>query len=330
LLSVAIFAVYLAFLHPWLMAWGATAEEQRMVLPGDELIPDGAPRITRAITIDAPAERVWPWLLQIGQDRAGFYSYDWLENLVTGDIHNADAIHGEWQQRAVGDKVPMARADILGGRLGDAIYLPVKLVEPGRAIGNVPCMLVLQRVDADTTRLLCREAVAPDPSQPAEGIGGKLFQWLVWDPMHFVVEGRMLLGIKARAEGRVQPAPLLGAAARLGWLAAGVAVLGLFLARRRWWPWLLLPLVAASPALLKTGDFDAALVGFLAVGLTVLGALAFGRRWWAPYTTVAALVLLTLLLATDAYIAFGLVFFVLSAGALVWVRRARRRGMGLL
>jgi hypothetical protein len=161
LLSAAIFAVYLAFLHPWLMAWGATLEEQRMALPGVNLIPPAAPRITRAITIHAPPEQVWLWLLQIGQDRAGFYSYDWLENLTTADIHNADAIRPDWQQRAVGDRAPMARADILGGRLGAAIYLPIKLIEPGRAIGNVPCMFVLQPVDAHTTRLLCREAVAP-------------------------------------------------------------------------------------------------------------------------------------------------------------------------
>jgi hypothetical protein len=98
------------------MNWGATADEQRMTLPGDELLPDPSARFTRAITIHAPQSRVWPWIVQIGQDRAGFYSNTWLENLTGADIHNADAIHPEWQRRAVGDRVPLARPDIFGGR----------------------------------------------------------------------------------------------------------------------------------------------------------------------------------------------------------------------
>jgi hypothetical protein len=105
-----LWGVFLLVLHPWLMTWGATPEEQQLALPGDG---DSAPAayFTRAITIEAPASAVWPWLLQIGQDRAGFYSNDWLENLAFADIHNADVLRPEWQQRALGDRVPMA-----GGR----------------------------------------------------------------------------------------------------------------------------------------------------------------------------------------------------------------------
>jgi len=74
-LSAAIFALYLVFFHPWLTAWGATVAEQQMTLPGDELAPYPAVRVTRALTIAAPPDKVWPWLLQVGQDRSGFYSY---------------------------------------------------------------------------------------------------------------------------------------------------------------------------------------------------------------------------------------------------------------
>src|SRR5438067_3015221 len=75
-------ALYFAVLHPWIMTWGATADEQRMGLPGDEAgVDPSAVYFTRAITIHAPTSEVWAWLPQIGQDRAGFYSNTWLENL---------------------------------------------------------------------------------------------------------------------------------------------------------------------------------------------------------------------------------------------------------
>src|SRR5881628_3529505 len=75
----ALLVLYVAILHPWLMHWGATAAEQRMTLAGDTVAASPATSFTRAITINAPADQVWPWLVQIGQDRAGFYSNDWLE-----------------------------------------------------------------------------------------------------------------------------------------------------------------------------------------------------------------------------------------------------------
>ena len=76
-----------------------------MILPGDELIGDPAAMTTLAVPIEAPAADVWPWLLQIGQDRAGFYSYDALENLVGLHIHSADQIVDQWQTLTVGDRV---------------------------------------------------------------------------------------------------------------------------------------------------------------------------------------------------------------------------------
>src|SRR5690349_17248569 len=80
-LFVLLVAGYFGALHPWLMTWGATTAEQRMTLPGDSFVPSPAAESTRAHPINAPAGEVWRWLIQLGQDRGGFYSYDWLENL---------------------------------------------------------------------------------------------------------------------------------------------------------------------------------------------------------------------------------------------------------
>ena len=96
---------YRRVLHPWQERWGARDEELIASLPGDDLIAEPAGQVTRAIEIAAPREGVWPWVIQLGADRGGFYSYDWLENLFRLDIHSADRIVPEWQERAVGDLV---------------------------------------------------------------------------------------------------------------------------------------------------------------------------------------------------------------------------------
>ena len=86
------------------MTWGATAAEASARLPGDELLegPDGV--TTRAITIDAPASAVWPWLAQMGPSpRGGAYTYDWIENLLGLDMHSVDRVLPEFQRPEVGD-----------------------------------------------------------------------------------------------------------------------------------------------------------------------------------------------------------------------------------
>jgi len=294
----ALWGLYLGVLHPWLMNWGATDEEVAKPLPGDELAPGSY--FTRGITIEAPPSAVWPWIIQIGQDRAGFYSNTWLENLTASNIHNADTIRPEWQARAVGDRVPLARPDLLGGLLAGVSHTDIVALEPQRMIENIPGRFVLQPVNERTTRLVFRESI--------QSQGPAVTRWLVWDPMHFVMVQRMLRGIKERTEGHPLVPSRLMLAARVGWALAGVSLVAAFVARRRWRSWLTLPLLTLFAPLLATGDWDAGLAGFLAVGVTLIGVLAFGRAWWPPYLLLAAGVLLVLLLAPDPYTVFGLSF----------------------
>ena len=90
-------------LWPWHRTWGSTRAELALSLPGDEGPRSPAFEIQHAVTIEAPPEAVWPWLVQLGQDRAGFYSYDWLERMFGVEVRNVAEIHPEWQQRAIGD-----------------------------------------------------------------------------------------------------------------------------------------------------------------------------------------------------------------------------------
>ncbi|MDR1151534.1 MAG: hypothetical protein LBK72_03485, partial [Bifidobacteriaceae bacterium] len=104
-------ACAVALADRWHRSWGATASERTRDLPGDDLIPFPRLQATRAIGISASPADVWPWLVQLGQDRGGFYSYDVLENVMGLDIHSADAIHPEWQGLAPGDTVLLAPPD---------------------------------------------------------------------------------------------------------------------------------------------------------------------------------------------------------------------------
>lgn len=313
-------AVYLTTIHPWMANWGSTAAERQMALPGDDLHPNGTGQTTWAITINAPSDVVWQWLVQVGQDRAGFYTYTWIENLTGCDFHNANEIHPEWQHLAVGDAWRLCRPDYLWG-LGKDAVVPVVRIDPGRVLvlESLWGAHVIVPIDAHTSRLLVR----------SQSGSASVMTNLVLDPVIFTMEKRMLLGLKARAEGRPEAPAALIAIAQLGWAAAGIVVAGLFMSQRRRRYWLALPVVAALPALLTSGDLQAGLAAFLAVGITVLGFLIFGRSWWGSFLVIASVVLLTLLLAPDAYIAIGLAFALLllaTVGALVAGRSSTRGG----
>src|SRR4029450_14126771 len=89
----ALGANFLAYTRPWFLQWGTTPEELTRPLPGDEIVPNAVSQYTRAVTIRAPVEQVWPWLAQLGQDRGGFYSFDWLGKLAGGRGGDADRVH---------------------------------------------------------------------------------------------------------------------------------------------------------------------------------------------------------------------------------------------
>src|SRR5512132_2606280 len=190
-------AAYLLVVRPWQLRWGATDEERDATLPGDDLIPTPDLTATRAITVHAPADQVWPWIAQLGQGRGGFYSYDVLENLVGCDIHSADRIVPQWQEVKVGDQV----------KLHPEVGLGVAVVEPGRALvlrGGVPMgavpppydftwAFVLRERPEGTTRLLVRERYAYT----------KRWAGFLVEPVAavaFVMSQRMLRGIRDRAE----------------------------------------------------------------------------------------------------------------------------------
>lgn len=182
----------------WMERWGSTEAERAQPLPGDELVVD-AEQQTHAITIEAPPEAVWPWLVQMGQGRAGFYSHDRLERLVGADIRNADRIHPEWQHLAVGDLIrtyrPMPRFEPLGWTVG-AIEPPRLLVvhEPVRAgVINSSWAFVLEDA-GDRTRLLSRWRFR------RRGIGHTIFKRFAFDPAHFIMETGVLHGLKRRVE----------------------------------------------------------------------------------------------------------------------------------
>jgi hypothetical protein len=188
------YVTLLVALRPWHLTWGATAAELEMTLPGDGM----APRVvaTHALTINAPASAVWPWLVQIGQDRGGFYSYTTIEDgLLRAGIRNADRIHPEWQQLREGDFVRSARRDWLGGRFANRTGWWVTDVEPGRSITLLGWgTFALVPVDSMTTRFVVRSR---------GGDGGFLsapLDVLFLEPGHFLMERRMMLGIRQRAE----------------------------------------------------------------------------------------------------------------------------------
>jgi hypothetical protein len=183
--------VYAAGVRPWLVRWGATDEEVRRGLPGDDLVPQAAAQSTRAVTIHAPAAEVWKWLVQIGQGRGGFYSYDWLENLAGIEIHSTDRIEPAWQSLAVGHFVRAAPVQTMP----DAGWT-VAVLEPERALVLRGWgAFVLDPVDDHTTRLIARSRM---PGRPA--LLAALRNAMTWELPHFIMERKMLLGIKARAE----------------------------------------------------------------------------------------------------------------------------------
>lgn len=193
LTGAAALSAYIFLIRPWHLKWGATDEETQMPQPGDELVSSPDTGSTHAITIDAPVGEVWPWLVQIGQDKGGFYSYSWLENLVGCRLRNADSVVPEWQELEAGDEVWLHP---------NVPPLPVKICEPERALvlgsnTNDPGTwgFFLKKIDDNTTRLIIRGR-----GYFGRGLLKRLGLYVLFEPAHFIMERKMLLGIKQRAE----------------------------------------------------------------------------------------------------------------------------------
>jgi hypothetical protein len=185
-------------MFPWHRTWGSTQAELLMPLPGDRADRNAAFELQHAVTIDAPPEQVWPWLVQLGQDRAGFYSYDWLERAFGADIDNVSQVRAEWQQRRAGDFVPATQRSYLGGLFGDEpLGWRVADVRPAHALvlENWGAFVLVPTGDGGT-RFIIRSTF----SQPGIPVWAAALEFMTFELPHFIMERRMMLTIKTLAE----------------------------------------------------------------------------------------------------------------------------------
>ncbi|MGA4788974.1 MULTISPECIES: SRPBCC family protein [Nocardia] len=183
---------YRLFARRWCLSWGATEEEVRRRMPGDDLLLLPDMLSTRAITIEADPSAVWPWLVQFGPGRGGIYSYDWIDRLLGVDVHSARSILPQFQDLAVGDVVT-ANSDNTPSR--------VAMLEPERTLvfrtddGNWIWEFGLYP-RPEGTRLVSRNRIAT----PGASTALRLFDTFFLEPGSLVMEQKMLRGIKERAE----------------------------------------------------------------------------------------------------------------------------------
>ncbi|MBK8905286.1 MAG: hypothetical protein IPM53_29155 [Anaerolineaceae bacterium] len=193
-------AVYLLFLWPWMRSWGATKAELNATLPGDDIVPAANIRSTKGITIQAPPEAIYPWLLQIGVDRGGMYSYDWLENLFGLNVHTTDRIVSEYQDVQIGDFWRFTPKDYVLNP-GPGLYVQ-KLIEneavllcfglegkPDETCFDTWQFVLVPQTDG-STRLLLRSNMAIEQELPI-----KLTYFV-----QFIMERKMLLTLRDKVE----------------------------------------------------------------------------------------------------------------------------------
>ena len=184
----ALGVLYLSSLRRPILTWGATDDEAGAALPADELLVDADGVSTRAIWIDAPAATVWPWLVQLGPSpRGGAYTYDWIEILLGLNMHSTDRVLPEFQNPRIGETIGFGSNE-----------MRLEVLEPERAIawrsadGNWVWAFVLRQEGA-RTRLISRNRFRLPTIVARAGM-------LPMEPGSLVMERKMLLGIKERAE----------------------------------------------------------------------------------------------------------------------------------
>ena len=191
MLTVAV--LYWFPVRRWMSRWGATPSDLTRVMTGDGLVLHPTYSGTMAVTVDARAEQIWPWLVQIGYQRGGLYSYDWLDRLFGYlDRPSATRILPEFQNLAVGDVIP----------LGVGPGWPVGAIEPNRALVldmrnlngfDWVWQFALYPVDENRTQLVSRSRVR------ARRAWARVATYAI-EPAGFLMTRRMLLGLKHRAE----------------------------------------------------------------------------------------------------------------------------------
>jgi hypothetical protein len=200
--------IYHFGLRNWCLRWGTTDVEAHATLPGDELFPVYVSEATHAITIHASPQQIWPWLMQIGQDRSGFYSYTLLENVAGADMPKVERLVPDWKPRVPGETVWFATRKRFGGqgRMIAAMVAPQrtfvmvtandwqKLQAGGRAQEGF-WSFTLQPLEGGQTRLIARVRGGEPPT-----LGTRTAGRLFWEPMHFVMEQKMLRTIRDLSE----------------------------------------------------------------------------------------------------------------------------------
>ena len=189
------FVTGVTLLRPWHQNWGATTEEVSRIMIGDDRAPSRRHFINHVVSVNAPPERVWPWLIQLGEDRAGFYSYDFLERLAGTGIHNVYEIRPEWQSRKVSDFVRSCPPDWLGGRWKDLTGWKVGAVEPNRLLYlELWGPMWIELAGDGKSRLGVRSHIGDVPFWAAP------IEVYLFEPIHFTMEQKMLRTIRDLAE----------------------------------------------------------------------------------------------------------------------------------
>jgi len=185
---VILVALFYLVYRPWQLSWGATTDEVTRPMMGDGLVKDPTFNATRAVTINAPAEQIWPWIVQIGYKRAGFYSWDFLDN---DGIPSAERILPEYQNLKIGDVVPLseeADADVIDMESNESLLLVFQ------SDGTVTWAWALYKIDANRTRLVTR----------LRWRTSSVVSQFMLDAFEIVMMRKHLLGIKRRAEAPME------------------------------------------------------------------------------------------------------------------------------
>jgi hypothetical protein len=262
-------AVYYFAIRPGQLRWGATADELALTLPGDDLILDPTFCATRAVTISGRPEDIWPWIVQIGYGRAGFYGYDLIENLDSErGIRSAGQIVPELQHLKVGDRVYMSKI----------AYLVVQSMAPDRFLvwagdehpPNGAFTWALLQTDVNHTRLINRFRF-----RHHHWTDGRIVLDLFTEFADHVAVPKMLFGIRDRVEGRGIEPIAVQAVDLLIWLTAfletAAAFILVFIARR-WWRMLAVALVSGFVLMFVLYGREPAWIGAL-MDLAILAAL---------------------------------------------------------